>query len=173
MKKLILIGYMGCGKTTISNELSKKLQIPVVDLDQFIEENLKMSVEKIFETKGELYFRKIEHQFFLELVQNEDRLIISTGGGTPCYYDNHLMLSQPNVVSIYLKASLETLFSRLQQNEKKQRPLVSHLDPDEAKEFIAKHLFERSFYYNQASNVIEVDGKSVDEIVNEINISLA
>jgi shikimate kinase len=173
MKKLILIGYMGCGKTTISNELSKKLQIPVVDLDQIIEGHQEMSVEKIFETKGELYFRKLEHQYFSEWIANEKQFIMSTGGGTPCYYDNHLLLRDPNVISFYLKASIETLATRLTGNEKKQRPLVSHLHPEEAKEFIAKHLFERSFFYHQASHTIDVDGKSVAEITKEIGLLLA
>jgi shikimate kinase len=171
MKKLIFIGYMGCGKSTISVELSKKLKIPAVDLDQIIEKNQNLSVQKIFETKGELFFRKLENQLFTELIQSNEQLIISTGGGTPCYFNNHLLLKNDGVISIYLKATIETLFSRL-NNNLKNRPLLSNFDEIEAKEFIAKHLFERNFYYNQASKIINVDHLSVAEIVTEINTSL-
>lgn len=168
MKKLVLIGYMGCGKSTISLELSKKLQIPVVDLDKIIEENQKISIQKIFEIKGELYFRKIEHQLFSEIIESNAPMIISTGGGTPCYFNNHLLLQNNNICSIYLKGSVDTLFTRIQQDDKTKRPLLSNLTDLEAKEFIAKHLFERSFYYHQASNSVTIDNKSVDQISNEI-----
>jgi shikimate kinase len=173
MKKLILIGYMGCGKSTISLELSKVLDIPVVDLDQIIEENHKMSVQKIFETKGELYFRKMEHQLFSELIQNDEAMIISTGGGTPCYFNNHLLLQNQSVFSIYLKGSINTLYDRLQKNDLSKRPILSNLKDFEAKEFIAKHLFERSYFYFFASKVVEIDNKSVIQITNEITQLLA
>lgn len=168
MKKLILIGYMGCGKSTISVELSKKLKIPAVDLDQIIEKNQNLSVQKIFETKGELFFRKLENQLFTELILSNEQMIISTGGGTPCYFNNHLLLKNDGVISIYLKASIETLFSRLKNNVK-NRPLLSNFDEIEAKEFIAKHLFERNYYYNQASKTVIVDHLTVAEVVNEIS----
>jgi shikimate kinase len=171
MKKLILIGYMGCGKSTISVELSKKLKIPAVDLDQIIEKNQNLSVQKIFETKGEIFFRKLENQLFTELIQSNEQLIISTGGGTPCYFNNHLLLKNDGVISIYLKATIETLFSRL-NNNLKNRPLLSNFDEIEAKEFIAKHLFERNYYYNQASKTVIVDHLTVAEVVNEISSTL-
>lgn len=171
MKKLILIGYMGCGKSTISVELSKKLKIPAIDLDQIIEKNQNLSVQKIFETKGELFFRKLENQLFTELILSNEQMIISTGGGTPCYFNNHLLLKNDGVISIYLKATIETLFSRLKNNVK-NRPLLSNFDEIEAKEFIAKHLFERNYYYNQASKTINVDHLTVAEVVNEISSTL-
>lgn len=171
MKKLILIGYMGCGKSTISVELSKKLKIPAIDLDQIIEKNQNLSVQKIFETKGELFFRKLENQLFTELILSNEQMIISTGGGTPCYFNNHLLLKNDGVISIYLKASIETLFSRLKNNVK-NRPLLSNFDEIEAKEFIAKHLFERNYYYNQASKTVIVDHLTVAEVVNEISSTL-
>lgn len=173
MKKLVLIGYMGCGKSTISVELSKVLHIPVVDLDQVIEEKHKMSIQKIFETKGELYFRKIEHQLFSELIQNYETMIISTGGGTPCYFNNHLLLQNQSVFSIYLKGSIDTLYERLKLSEISKRPKLSNLNKSEAKEFIAKHLFERSYFYHFASKVVAINDKSVVQITNEITQLLA
>ncbi len=168
MKKVVLIGYMGSGKSVISAMLAQKTKIEFVELDECIEKKCGMSVATIFDTKGELYFRKLERELFLEFLQNDPRdLIISTGGGTPCYYDNHELLQAAGVVSIYLKASLDTLTIRLDK-EKQSRPFLAHLDTEGLHEFIAKHLFDRSFYYNQATFKVSVDAKSVEEIVEEI-----
>ena len=166
--KVILIGYMGSGKSVIAKKLSEKLKIPFFELDNLIEENQNLSIKDIFSKKGELFFRKLEHQIFSELILNESQKIISTGGGTPCYFNNHELLNHENCISIYLKASLETLYDRL-QTEKQNRPLLANLTNEEMHEFIAKHLFERSFYYNQAKFKINVDTKNIDEIVFEIN----
>jgi shikimate kinase len=167
MKKVVLIGYMGSGKSVLSQKLSRKIEIPFVELDEMIEKKCDLSIERIFATKGELFFRKLEHQLFVELLENDEALIISTGGGTPCYFNNHELLQKEEVVSIYLKASIDTLFNRL-VDEKHKRPLIAHLNEDETKEFIAKHLFDRSFYYNQANFKVSVDGKSIETIVDEM-----
>ena len=167
MKKVVLIGYMGSGKSVLSKKLSEKIGIPFVELDEMIEKRCDLSIERIFATKGELFFRKLEHQLFVELLENDEDIIISTGGGTPCYFNNHELLQKEDVVSIYLKASIETLYSRL-VDEKQKRPLIAHLNDEESKEFIAKHLFDRSFYYNQANFKVIVDGKSIETIVEEM-----
>jgi shikimate kinase len=167
MKKVVLIGYMGSGKSVLSQKLSRKIEIPFVELDEMIEKRCDLSIERIFATKGELFFRKLEHQLFVELLENDEALIISTGGGTPCYFNNHELLQKEEVVSIYLKASIDTLFNRL-VDEKHKRPLIAHLNEDETKEFIAKHLFDRSFYYNQANFKVSVDGKCIETIVDEM-----
>ncbi len=168
MKKVILIGYMGSGKSIISKELSKIKSIPCVELDDLIAKNVGMSINDIFFSKGELYFRKIEHQLFSEILKSPENFIISTGGGTPCYYDNYKLYNNENCISIYLKASVETLCDRL-KNDFINRPLMVNLQIEEIKEFIAKQLFERSFYYNQADKIVVVDNKSIQEIVYEIN----
>ncbi|WP_298138725.1 shikimate kinase [Flavobacterium sp.] len=167
MKKVVLIGYMGSGKSVVAKKLAHNIGISVVELDKMIEEKCEMSIEALFSTKGELFFRKQEHQLFLELLSDDKNMVISTGGGTPCYFNNHELLNDENVVSVYLKASIDTLYNRLLQG-KQNRPLIANLGDDEIKEFIAKHLFDRSFYYNQATFKVNVDDKSIDEIVNEI-----
>lgn len=172
MEKVILVGYMGSGKSVISDKLSQKINIQVTELDKLIEESAKKSIKNIFEEKGELYFRKLENQLFKEVIESKQPLIISTGGGTPCYFNNHELLTGGGRVSIYLKASIETLLNRL-RNEYKSRPIIANLEMEEAKEFIAKHLFERSYFYNQATYVVTVDNKSVDEIVSEITLLLS
>jgi len=172
MTKIILLGYMGSGKSTIANLLSEKTQIRVCDLDKIIEERVGMSVKNIFDQKGEIYFRKLEHQIFKELISSDEQMILSLGGGTPCYANNHEMLNGSNIVSFYLKASIETLYSRL-LSIKDNRPLIAEQEKEEMKEYIAKHLFDRSYYYNQATHVVVVDNKSPEEVVSAISKILA
>jgi shikimate kinase len=167
MKKIILLGYMGCGKSTIANKLSGMVQIPYVDLDEYIEKKANQTIKQIFETQGEIYFRKLEHTYFVELLNTPDKMIIGLGGGTPCYANNHELLKGDGVISIYLKASIDTLFNRLVANKSK-RPLIADKSEEEMKEFIAKHLFDRSFYYNHAQYKESVDDKSIEETVNDI-----
>ena len=165
--KIVLVGYMGVGKTTIGKELAKKANIPFLDLDELIEKKERQTISELFRLKGEFYFRKLEHQLFKELLSNDDNFILSTGGGTPCYYNNHFLLDNENVSAIYIEASINTIYDRL-QNEKEQRPIIKDLNTAELKEFIAKHLFERSFYYQKAKYKINVDGKTIQEIVEQL-----
>ncbi|GAA6768254.1 MULTISPECIES: shikimate kinase [Flavobacterium] len=167
MKKIVLLGYMGCGKSTIAQNLSKITQIPFLDLDICIEKRANLSIKEIFEQHGEIYFRKLEHEMFLELLQSSENAIIGLGGGTPCYANNHLLLQRDDIVSVYLKASIDTLYNRLVHNKSK-RPLIANMDEDEMKEFIAKHLFDRSFYYNHAQHKVAVDNRTIDETVQDI-----
>lgn len=167
MKKIVLIGYMGSGKTEIGKFLSKKLELPFLDMDFLIEKELGKTVSEIFTEKGEVYFRKIEHQIFKQQIESNESYILSTGGGTPCYANNHLLLNNEGVESIYLKASVHTLVSRLEINRKK-RPIIANLTDSELAEFIAKHLFDRSFYYNQCKYKVVIDDKSPSDVVAEI-----
>ncbi|MFT7335455.1 MAG: shikimate kinase [Porticoccaceae bacterium] len=172
MRKIILLGYMGCGKSTIAKTLSKIIAIPFIDLDQYIEQKTNLTINAIFEQRGEIYFRKLEHQAFVELLNSSEQLIIGLGGGTPCYANNHELLIGENIVSIYLKASIQILFDRLSLNKSK-RPLIADKNDEELKEFIAMHLFERSFYYNQAQYIVSVDDKTIDQTVLDIVAILA
>ncbi|VXB60857.1 Shikimate kinase [Flavobacterium sp. 9AF] len=169
--KILLIGYMGSGKSTIGKELSKNVGIPFYDLDKIIEENEKDTIKNIFKNKGEVYFRKIESLIFKNFVSNNDEFILALGGGTPCYGNNHEILKQEGVLSFYLKGSIVTLTERL-LNEKQNRPLISNLNKEELEEYITKHLFDRSYYYLQAQNIISIDNKSIRVICEEINNKL-
>ena len=172
MKKILIVGYMGSGKSVIGKMLANQLKIAFYDLDDLIENRLQTSISEIFQQKGEIFFRKIEHQILNELMANDENFVLSLGGGTPCYANNHLLLSAENVTSIYLNASIETLFNRLIL-ERKNRPLIANLHDDDFKEYIAKHLFDRSYFYNQATHKILVNGKAVSEITSEIVDGLA
>ena len=172
MEKIILLGYMGCGKSITAKLLSESTGIPYFDLDVIIEERTNLSVANLFKEKGECYFRKLDHLMFNNLMSHFDPMIFSLGGGTPCYANNHLLLKGKNVVSVYLSASIDTLYGRLLL-DKNSRPLLADKKEAEMKEFIAKHLFDRSFYYNQAKYKVNIDGKTTTEIVLEIEKLLA
>lgn len=158
---------MGSGKTTIGKELSKQLNCKFLDLDDYIEEAEKMSVSTIFSTKGEVYFRKKETQYLNEVLHSEQDYVLSVGGGTPCFGNNMQLINEASPNTIYIRTDLKELCDRLLK-EKNQRPLISGLSKEEFPEYVAKHLFERSFYYNQAHYTIYNQSKSVVELVNEI-----
>lgn len=167
VKKIVLVGYMGSGKSRIGKLLSENVGLPFQDLDFLIENELQKSVKDIFFEKGEVFFRKKEHEVFKKMIQDDSSYVLSTGGGTPCYADNHLLLQNEDVFSVYLKASIPVLVKRLIK-ETENRPLLKNLNEEELTEYIAKHLFDRSYYYNQCKNVVLVDDKSPEEIVGEI-----
>lgn len=164
--KIIMLGYMASGKSTISKLLANELHVDAIDLDNYIIDTEGSSIQNIFKNKGEIYFRKQENKQLNELLNSEKDFVLALGGGTPCYANNMDLIKQKST-SIYLKGNLNTLFERLGQ-EKSNRPLISALDDDKLKEFIAKHLFERAPFYEQASYTISIDQKSTDTIIEEI-----
>lgn len=162
---------MGAGKSTIAQQLAQELQLSYYDLDHEIEKQQQQKITTIFAEKGEVYFRKIEHQILHQLLNKNERAILSLGGGTPCYANNHLILQQDGIQSFYLKASIQTLTERLAK-EKEHRPMLQTNTEDTLETFIAKHLFDRSYFYYQAKHVIPVDDKPVNQIVEEIKMIL-
>jgi shikimate kinase len=167
--KIFLTGYMGSGKSLISQHLSEKMQIPLVDLDDQISLIESQSISEIFESKGELYFRKLESRILEDVLNEPASLIVSLGGGTPCYGINmELIKSFPDAKMVYLKASVGFLTERL-FSEKDTRPLISHLtSKDDLEDFIRKHLFERGYYYNQSDIIVDVEDKDPAAIATEI-----
>jgi shikimate kinase len=105
-------------------------------------------------------------------MQSPNSFVMSTGGGTPCYYNHHEWLQREHVYSVYLKGSVTTLAQRL-QSQKSQRPLIQNLPEAELEEYIAKHLFDRSYYYLQSRLTVAIDDKTPEEIVLEIRHWLA
>ena len=170
---IVLIGYMASGKTSIGKKLASKLNYSFLDLDDYIEEKENLTVSEVFKTKGEIYFRKQEAHYLKALLQSENNTILSVGGGTPCYSGNmDVILAANNVKCIYLKASLPTLANKLLR-KKAKRPLISHIETiEEMTEFIGKHLFERSHFYNQAEIKVSIDNKTKDEVVEDIILEL-
>ncbi|MCL6294769.1 shikimate kinase [Jejuia spongiicola] len=170
---IVLIGYMASGKTSLGKKLAEKLNYSFIDLDDFIEDKENLSVSDVFKIKGEIYFRKQEFHYLKQLLQAKNNIILSVGGGTPCYSGNmDVILNAENVKSIYLKASLSTLVNKLMK-KKAKRPLIAHIETkEEMTEFIGKHLFERVQFYNQAETHVTIDNKTKDDVIEDIILEL-
>lgn len=153
MKRVILIGYMGAGKTTIGHQLSKRTGKMFYDLDWYIESRHRMTVSEIFATKGEEGFRKIEQAMLHEVAEFEN-VIISCGGGTPCFFDNMDYLNQQGE-TIYLKCTPEVLLKHLRMG-KTERPLLKNKTEEELKSFIAEQLEKREPFYTKAKHIVDV-----------------
>ena len=168
--KFVLLGYMGSGKSTVAKALSNKLHLPCIDLDDYIVEKEQMTVNKIFQTHGEIYFRLQESKYLKEILEMDSELVISVGGGTPCYSNNMDLINQHSR-SIYLKGNIATICQRL-KNEKDQRPLIADLNDQQLTEFVAKHLFERRNFYERAHEIINIDNKSLEDLLNEVSLCI-
>ncbi|MGM9700684.1 MAG: shikimate kinase [Prevotella sp.] len=165
--RIILIGYMGAGKTTLGKALSKALDIPFYDLDWYIENRMHRTIKQLFDERGEEGFRKIEHAMLHEVAEFEN-VIISCGGGTPCFYDNMAYMNRQGE-TVYLKASPEVLHAHLKMG-KTVRPLLLNKTPEEVDAFIREQLRLREPYYIQAKHVLDVN---IMDDFNKINLSVA
>lgn len=154
MRRIILVGYMGSGKTTVGKALSKETGMMFYDLDWYIESRMRKSVSQIFAERGEEGFRKIEYNMLHEVAEFED-VIISCGGGTPCFFDNMNYLNQQGDV-VYLKATPETLYKHLLM-AKIERPLLKGKSSEELIAYITEHLKERSPFYEKARHILDVN----------------
>lgn len=161
-----LLGYMGSGKSHVSKNLSKKLNFPLIDLDQKISEEHQLSIPEIFQNKGEIFFRKEEKRILESILNERSNVILSLGGGTPVYYNNMDLINQFSK-SIFLRASVKTLTERIMP-QKNSRPLIARLEDNDIPEFIAKHLFERNPFYGKSHFTIDTDSKTASEISDEI-----
>ena len=170
---IVLLGYMASGKSSIGRLLAKKLNYQFQDLDAIIEAEEGQTISDIFKDKGEIYFRKREAELLQKVLNDSQNIVLALGGGTPCYGGNMEFVSaHPDSVSLCLKASIPTLIERL-KNETQKRPLIAHLSSDEElAEFIGKHLFERTIFYEQADQTIMTDGLSENEILEKILLQL-
>jgi shikimate kinase len=136
-------------------------------LDTYIEERLGQSISQIFEEKGEVFFRKKEHELLKDWFQVHESGVLALGGGTPCYAGNmDFILGQTKKV-FYLRLTVPSLVERLRK-EQEHRPVIAHLLAEALPEFIGNHLFERTSFYTQAPITIPCDQKSVEEVVTEI-----
>ncbi len=160
MMKIVLVGFMGSGKSTVGKILSKKLSIPFRDLDFIIVKNTGMSIPEIFQNKGETAFRELERSFLLSELSRKANFILSTGGGTPAYKDNMEKINQSGI-SIFLYADFETLYRRISGD--KNRPLAS-LSKKELKKLYEKRLP----FYKKALFTVNTAGKTPEEVTNEI-----
>lgn len=170
-KKVVLLGYMGCGKSTIGQILAQRNNYIFIDLDHFIEKKEKKSVREIFKTHGEIYFRRKEKEYLTEILAQENNIVLALGGGTPCFGDNIQIVNKATPYVFYLHLPTKNLYERLKLN-KEHRPLIAHLEDNLLEEFINKHLFERNPFYRQAHNILKTENLSVNEVVELIENQL-
>lgn len=163
MRNVILIGFMGSGKTTVGLRLSYRLRRSVIDTDKEIEREEKRTISEIFATDGEGYFRDKETACLRKLLGNAGNHIISVGGGLPLREENRKLLHELGQV-FYLQASAETIYERVKHDT--TRPLLQGDDPQTK---IRTMLAERDGYYRDAADVvINVDGKDFEHVLSEI-----
>jgi shikimate kinase len=160
---IYLVGFMGCGKSTVGKKLANKLGFDFIDLDSFVEEQAGSTIEKLFKVSGEDVFRKFERNC-LRVISQKTNQVISTGGGTPCFFDNMEVINSTGM-SVYLKMSAETLFSRLKQSNQ-QRPLLKDMNDEELKAFIIRKLEERESFYSKAQFKVKAKDLNVEELAD-------
>lgn len=163
MTRIFLIGYMGVGKTTAGRELAKVLNFEFIDLDHFIQTRYNKEISQIFAEEGESRFREIENSVLKEISTFEN-ILVSTGGGAPCFFDNMDIMNQSGI-TIYLKATPELLTNRLLTSNREKRPLIKDKTEEELLNFIITNLEKRDPYYSRAKIIFESE-----ELVNKSDI---
>lgn len=154
--RIFLVGYMGCGKTTMGKKLASRLGYAFIDLDHVLEAQVGKTITQYFTDHGEAAFRQLESSV-LKNTEYPQKVVVSTGGGLPCFFDNMEWMKTHGRV-VYIKLNAKTLAGRL-ENNKDDRPILRHKHGDELVAFIDEKLTEREPFYSQA-NVI-ADGLSL------------
>lgn len=153
-KSIILVGYMCVGKTTVGRDLAKRLGRTFYDLDWYVEERYHTKVSDIFAEKGEAHFRELEMRMLHEVAEFEN-VVLSCGGGTPCFYDNMDYMNQTGEV-FYLKASPETILQHLEMS-RGDRPLLRGKSSEELRQYVTEQLAQREPFYEKAQYTVDVD----------------
>lgn len=157
---------MGCGKTSMGKPLARKLGYQFIDLDHHIEQCEGLSIPEIFAQNGEQHFRELENRYLAECLKT-DEIVISTGGGTPCFNGNMELMNSAGT-TIYLRMEPTALVCRL-INAHTVRPLVAGKSSDELLDYITQTLGQREFYYNQSDITIDNPSRNIDKIVEIIS----
>lgn len=169
MKRIFLVGYMGAGKTTIGKVLSKMAGLSFIDLDYYIEGRFRKTVSQLFAERGEEGFRSIEHNMLHEVAEFED-VLVSTGGGTPCFFDNMAFMRQQGT-TIYLQVSVEELLKRLELC-KQTRPVLKNRSGEELKAFVEESLTARASFYEQAQIIFNTDRLMTEVDAKELSMEI-
>jgi len=159
--RIFLLGYMGCGKTTVAKKMAYKLGLEFIDLDKQIEHKCGKSISAIFEEDGEDVFRTLERESLNQFIA-KNNFVMAVGGGTPCFFDNMKVINESGV-SVYLQMSAKSLTMRL-ESAKSERPLIAEKSQKELLSFIRQHLSEREPFYLLAKYVTKGENLSVNRL---------
>ncbi len=161
--RIYLIGFMGCGKSSLGKRLARKLGYPFIDTDTVIEEEWGKSVPEIFQQEGEAAFREKESEV-LRSTAGLNKVVVATGGGTPCFFDNMDFILEQGV-SVYLRMSVQSLAHRL-ENARIRRPLLEDFQGSALMEEIGQRLKEREPWYARAHCIIKGETAKPDHIIS-------
>ena len=167
-KHLFLIGFMASGKTTIGKHLSTLLNQPFLDTDLLLEERAQQNLKDFMLESGEISFRLLEREILKEVIDNQQKAVVATGGGLPCFEENTKLLIE-NGVLVFIDTPEDVLCKRLLNDD--SRPLIVNLNETELKNYIKLKLAERRLFYEQATISITGD-KLIKEICLEIEVKL-
>lgn len=167
MKMLFLVGYMGCGKSTLGRKLARRLGVPFVDTDALVEEREGASVADLFRYEGERRFREVERETLDRVIAENPIAVVSTGGGLPTWSDNMACMNAAGH-TIYLRRSAEQIACRLSPYGRRKRPRLQGLDGEELVAFMARDMAQREPFYGQATLVVDCDKLSDEELVERI-----
>lgn len=164
---IFLVGYMGCGKTTIGYLLRQRLGLPFLDMDACLEQREGMTCTELMLHKGADYFRQAEHDLLRELVAYTMPAIIATGGGTPCYHGNMQLINDAGS-SFFIDFSVENLAIRLELDDLSNRPVLQGRCGQALRDFIREQLPQRMPYYKQAHYCLDCNDLTDDAIADQI-----
>ena len=167
IKHIFLVGYMGCGKSTLGRKLSRRLGWRLVDTDSEVERLEGASVSDIFRYEGEEIFRQREREVIEQLLQSPAPLVVATGGGLPAWRDNMERLGEGGL-TIYIRRSAQNIASRLSPYGRQKRPKLRGLSDEELIDFMARNMAERAPYYERARLTLEGESFSDEALVEQI-----
>lgn len=170
MQRIFLTGYMGAGKTTLGRDLSDFLGLSFIDLDVFIEERFHKTIRQIFAERGEEAFRELERRMLHEVAEFED-IVVSTGGGTPCFFDNMSFMNSCGQ-TVYLRVSIDELAARLEM-ARQTRPVLQNRTGEALKAFIRESLESRLPFYEQARFIFDAETMDTHDDVRKLSERLA
>lgn len=167
MKPLFLIGYMGCGKSTLGRRIARRLEVDFVDTDTLVEQREGASVTDIFYYQGEEYFREAERTALDELIAKGGNVVVSTGGGLPTRYDNMVCMNAVGT-TVWLRRSAVCIARRMSPYGRQKRPRLRGLNDAQLVEFMQSDMTAREPFYAQAQFTVDCDAMSDDALVERI-----
>ncbi len=168
--KIFLIGLPGCGKSTLGKQLSRKLNIPFIDLDVEIERSMDLPIKGIFKKFGEPSFRKTETAMLKNISVQREEFVMATGGGAPIFFDNMIFMNNQGR-TIFIDVPAREIADRISRSNLEERPLLARLAPDELKDQIEFLRSQRINFYNQASIRVEGNSIRIEDVLGKLTSS--